>query len=113
MGAVRTATPVCATFPPRSQVGSGVSAVVDEPGFGGFEIADVKRLGASGEQERERAHGGSQPILVANDRYSVEGRCMARAEAGVGRHGISLDVAGVGTELVQQPNFSVCGDFLH
>src|SRR3954453_14466037 len=29
MGAVRTATAVCATFPPRSQVGSGVSAVVD------------------------------------------------------------------------------------
>ncbi|MFL5838024.1 MAG: hypothetical protein ACJ76K_15755, partial [Solirubrobacteraceae bacterium] len=49
MGAVRTATAVWATFPPRSQVGSGVSAVVGEPGFGGFKIADVKRLGASGE----------------------------------------------------------------
>src|SRR3954464_15926798 len=45
MGAVRTAPPACATFPRRSQVGSRVSAVVDEPGFDGLELADVTLLG--------------------------------------------------------------------
>src|SRR4051794_36369677 len=73
-----------------------------EPRLGGGQVADGERPRSAGHQERQHAQRRLHPRLVGHHGHALELLGVPGPEAGVGLHGVALDVVGARPEQVEQ-----------